>query len=56
MKIALLHGALINSGDFLIAQRSKELLKYVYPDAIIHVCNELPFWFGKVSGNFIGKS
>ena len=35
MKIALLHGALINSGDFLIAQRSKELLKYVYPDAII---------------------
>jgi len=28
----LLSGAYKNSGDFLIVQRSKELLKYVYPD------------------------
>ena len=35
MKIALLHGALVNSGDFLIAQRSKELLKFIYTDALI---------------------
>ena len=35
MKIALLHGAAINAGDFLIAKRSKELLEYVFPDAII---------------------
>ena len=35
MKIALLHGASINAGDFLIAKRSRELLEYVFPEALI---------------------
>lgn len=35
MKIALLSGAYKNAGDFLIVQRSKELLKYVYPNCEI---------------------
>lgn len=35
MKIALLHGAVINAGDFLIRDRLKELLLYFYKDAAI---------------------
>ena len=35
MKIALLSGAIKNSGDFLIVKRSKELIKYVYPNCEI---------------------
>ncbi len=35
MKIALLHGAVINAGDFLIRDRLKELLSYFYKDAAI---------------------
>ena len=35
MKIILLSGALKNSGDFLITERTYKLLKYVYPDAEI---------------------
>lgn len=36
IKIALLHGAKINAGDFLIKQRTRELLEYFYPDSIIN--------------------
>ena len=35
MKIALLHGAVINAGDFLIRDRLKELLLYFFKDAVI---------------------
>ena len=35
MKIALLHGAIINAGDFLIKNRAIALLKYFYPDSEI---------------------
>lgn len=35
MKIALLSGAYKNAGDFLIVKRSKDLLKYVYPECSI---------------------
>ena len=35
MKIALLHGAKINAGDFLIKKRTEELLKFFYPKALI---------------------
>ena len=31
MKIAVLHGAIINAGDFLIKNRAISLLKYFYP-------------------------
>lgn len=36
MKIALLHGAVKNAGDFLIFDRTKALLKYRYPDCLIN--------------------
>lgn len=36
MKIALLHGAYLNSGDFLILNRTRKLLKHCYPDCIIN--------------------
>ena len=35
MKIAVLHGAIINAGDFLIKNRAISLLKYFYPDSEI---------------------
>lgn len=35
MKIALMHGAKINAGDFLIKKRSIELLRYCYPQCEI---------------------
>lgn len=35
MKIALLSGAVKNSGDYLITDRCKKLIQYVYPDADI---------------------
>ena len=35
MKIAVLHGAIINAGDFLIKNRAIALLKYFYPDSEI---------------------
>ena len=35
MKIAVLHGAIINAGDFLIKNRAISLLKYFYPTAAI---------------------
>lgn len=35
MKIILLSGAIKNSGDFLITERTRLLLKYVFPDAEI---------------------
>lgn len=35
MKIALLHGARVNAGDFLILERSKQLLKHYYPECMI---------------------
>lgn len=35
MKIAVLHGAIINAGDFLIKNRAVALLKYFYPDSEI---------------------
>lgn len=36
-KIALMSGAYVNAGDFLIEQRCQELLKHFVPDAEIHV-------------------
>ena len=38
-KFGMLSGALKNAGDFLIVQRSEELLKSVYPNAEFHVYN-----------------
>ena len=38
MKFALLSGAYKNSGDYLIEQRAKSLLQFVYPDSEILVC------------------
>jgi hypothetical protein len=35
MKIALLHGAVLNAGDFLIRERTKALLMHFYPDCVI---------------------
>ncbi|MGP1348159.1 MAG: polysaccharide pyruvyl transferase family protein [Stomatobaculum sp.] len=35
MKIILLSGAIKNSGDYLITERTNDLLKYVYPEAEI---------------------
>lgn len=35
MKIALLHGAMKNAGDFLILERTKELLRHFYPKCVI---------------------
>lgn len=37
MNIILLSGAIKNAGDYLIVQRSKELLKHVYPESKIEV-------------------
>lgn len=34
-KIALLHGAYVNAGDFLIKNRMKDLLAYYYKDVVI---------------------
>lgn len=49
MKIILLSGAIKNSGDYLITERTKRLLSYVYPEAEIikiignySVYNQLP--------------
>ena len=36
MKIALLHGAYLNSGDFLILNRTKQLLRHCYPNCCIN--------------------
>lgn len=36
MRIALLHGAVVNAGDFLIWERSEKLLRYYYPDSEIN--------------------
>lgn len=35
MKFVLMSGAIKNAGDFLIAERSKQLLHQVYPSAEI---------------------
>ena len=34
-RFSLLSGAYINAGDFLIVDRTKKLLRYVYPDCEI---------------------
>ena len=36
MNIALLHGAAVNAGDFLILERTKALLTHYYPDCVIN--------------------
>lgn len=36
MKIALMHGACVNAGDFLIKERAKALLKHYYPECEIN--------------------
>ena len=37
MKVAMLGGALKNAGDFLITQRSKEVIEKVNPNADVTV-------------------
>lgn len=44
MKIAVLHGAIINAGDFLIKNRAISLLKYFYPDSEIVDIIEIRVW------------